>query len=104
MKAIIVNVITSDFVCNDGTKWLNGKVDIVVDFDINKSYNDKRTLNTLSTTYVRAKAANVDINSIGKVIDFDIIHHKVGDIYITPWEDSITFKHDCDEVIINGYE
>lgn len=47
MKAIIVNVITSDFVCNDGTKWLNGKVDIVVDFDINKSYNDKRTLNTL---------------------------------------------------------
>ena len=98
MKAIIVNVITSDFVCNDGTKWLNGKVDIVVDFDINKSYNDKRTLNT---TYARAKAANVDINSIGKVIDFDIIHHKTGDTYITPWGDSIKFKHDCDEVIIN---
>ena len=101
MKAIIVNVITSDFVCNDGTKWLNGKVDIVIDFDINKSYNDKRTLNTLNTTCVRAKAANVDINSIGKVIDFDIIHHKTGDTYITPWGDSIMFKHDCDEVIIN---
>ena len=101
MKAIIVNVITSDFVCNDGTKWINGKVDIVVDFDINKSYNDKRTLNTLNTTYARAKAANVDINSIGKVIDFDIIHHKTGDTYITPWGDSIKFKHDCDEVIIN---
>ena len=101
MKAIIVNVITSDFVCNDGTKWLNGKGDIVVDFDINKSYNDKRTLNTLNTTYARAKAANVDINSIGKTIDFDIIHHKTGDTYITPWGDSIKFKHDCDEVIIN---
>ena len=101
MKAIIVNVITSDFVCNDGTKWLNGKVDIVVDFDINKSYNDKRTLNTLNTTYARAKAANVDINSIGKVIDFDIIHHKASDTYKTPWGDSIKFKHDCDEVIIN---
>ena len=101
MKAIIVNVIISDFVCNDGTKWLNGKVDIVVDFDIDKSYNDKRTLNTLNTTYARAKAANVDINSIGKVIDFDIIHHKTGDTYITPWGDSIKFKHDCDEVIIN---
>ena len=101
MKEIIVNVITSDFVCNDGTKWINGKVDIVVDFDINKSYNDKRTLNTLNTTYARAKAANVDINSIGKVIDFDIIHHKAGDTYITPWGDSIKFKHDCDEVIIN---
>lgn len=101
MKAIIVNVITSDFVCNDGTKWLNGKVDIVVDFDINKSYNDKRTLNTLNTTYARAKAANVDINSIGKVINFDIIHHKTGDIYITPWRDNIMFKHDYDEVIIN---
>ena len=101
MKAIIVNVITSDFVCNDGTKWLNGKVDIVVDFDINKSYNDKRTLNTLNTTYARAKAANVDINSIGKVIDFDIIHHKTGDTYITPWGESIMFKHDCDEVVIN---
>ena len=101
MKAIIVNVITSDFIYNDGTKWLNGKVDIVVDFDINKSYNDKRTLNTLNTTYARAKAANVDINSIGKVIDFDIIHHKTGDSYITPWGDSIKFKHDCDEVIIN---
>ena len=101
MKARIVNVITSDFVCNDGTKWLNGKVDIVVDFDINKSYNDKRTLNTLNTTYARAKAANVDINSIGKVIDFDVIHHKTGNTYITPWGDSIKFKHDCDEVIIN---
>ena len=101
MKAIIVNVITSDFVCNDGTKWLNGKVDIVVDFDINKSYNDKRTLNTLNTTYARAKAANVDINSIGKIIDFDIIHHKTGDTYITPLGDNIIFKHDCDEVIIN---
>ena len=101
MKAIIVNVITSDFVCNDGTKWLNGKVDIVIDFDINKSYNDKRTLNTLNTTYARAKAANVDINSIGKVIDFNIIHHKTGDTYITPWRESIMFKHDCDEVIIN---
>ena len=101
MKAIIVNVITSDFVCNDGTKWLNGKVDIVVDFDINKSYNDKRTLNTLNTTYARAKAANVDINSIGKVIDFDIVHHKTGDTYITPWGNSIIFKHDSDEVIIN---
>ena len=63
MKAIIVNVITSDFVCNDGTKWLNGKVDIV--------------------------------------IDFDIIHHKAGDTFITPWGDSVKFKHDCDEVIIN---
>ena len=31
MKAISVNVITSDFVCNDGTKWLNGKVDIVIE-------------------------------------------------------------------------
>ena len=68
MKAIIVNVITSDFVFNDGTKWLNGKVDIVVDFDINKSYNDKRTLNTLNTTYVRTKAANVDINSYFTII------------------------------------
>ena len=101
MKAIIVNVITSDFVFNDGTKWLNGKVDIVVDFDINKSYNDKRTLNTLNTTYARAKATNVDINSIGKIIDFDIIHHKAGVTFITPWGDSIKFKHDCDEVIIN---
>ena len=101
MKAIIVNVITSDFVCNDGTKWLNGKVDIVVDFDINKSYNDKRNLNTLNTTYARAKVANVDINSIGKTIYVDIIHHKTGDTYITPWGDSIKFKHDCDEVIIN---
>ena len=89
------------FVCNDGTKWLNGKVDIVVDFDTDKSYNDKRTLNTLTTTYVRAKRANVNISSIGKVIDFDIIHHKSGDTFITPWGDSIMFKRDCDEVIIN---
>lgn len=101
MKAKIVNVITSDFVCDDKTKWINGKVAIVVDFDINKSYNDKCTLNTLNTTYARAKAANVDINSIGKVIDFDIIHHKAGDTHITPWGESIMFKHDCDEVIIN---
>lgn len=104
MKAIIVNVITSDFVCNDGTKWLNGKVDIVVDFDINKSYNDKRTLNTLNTTCVKAKAANLDINSIGKVIDFDIIHNKTGDTYITPWGETLKFKNDCTQVIINGYE
>ena len=62
------------------------------------------SLNTLNTTYARAKAANVDINSIGKVIDFDIIHHKAGDTFITPWGDSIKFKHDCTQVIINGYE
>lgn len=104
MKAIIVNVITSDFVCNDGTKWLNGKVDIVVDFDINKSYNDKRTLNTLNTTYVRAKSANVDINSIGKTIDFDIVYHKAGDTYKTPWGETFKFENDCTQVIINGYE
>ena len=104
MKAIIVNVITSDFIYNNGTKWINGKVDIVVDFDIDKSYNDKRTLNTLSTTCVRAKQANVDISSIGKVIDFDIIHHKAGDDYKTPWGETFKFKHDCTEVIINGYE
>lgn len=102
MKAIIVNVIISDFVCSNGTKWFNGKVDIVVDFDIDKSYNDKRTLNTLTTTCVRAKQANVDISSIGKVIDFDMIHHKAGDIHITPWGESIEYKHDCDEVIINN--
>lgn len=102
MKAIIVNVITSDFVCNDGTKWLNGKVDIVVDFDIDKSYNDKRTLNTLTTTYVRAKRANVNISSIGKVIDFDIIHHNAGDIYITSWGQTVEYKNDCDEIIINN--
>lgn len=102
MKAMIVNVITSDFVCSNGTKWFNGKVDIVVDFDIDKSYNDKRTLNTLTTTCVRAKQANVNISSIGKVIDFDIIHHKAGDIHITSWGESIEYKHDCDEVIINN--
>lgn len=102
MKAIIVNVITSDFVYSNGSKWINGKVDIVVDFDIDKSYNDKRTLNTLTTTCVRAKQANVNISSIGKVIDFDIIHHKAGDIHINSWGESIEYKHDCDEVIINN--
>lgn len=101
MKAMIVNVITSDFVCSDGTKWINGKVDIVVDFDIDKSYNDKRTLNTLTTNYARARKANVNISSIGKVIDFDIIHHKAGDIHITSWGQSVEYKNDCDELVIN---
>ena len=36
-----------------------------------------------------------------EIDDFDIIHHKTGDTYITPWGDSIIFKHDYDEVIIN---
>ena len=34
----------------------------------------------------------------------NIVYHKAGDTYKTPWGETLKFKNDCTQVIINGYE
>ena len=99
MKAKVINVISKE-VTNSNAKYYVYK--FVIDKPIDKLSDGRMIIdNTFTITEYAAKKYNVNASIVGKTIDFDIIHHKTGDTYITPWGDSIMFKHDCDEVIIN---
>ena len=51
-----------------------------------------------------ARKYNVNASIVDKTIDFDIVYHKAGDTYKTPWGETLKFKNDCTQVIINGYK
>ena len=99
MKAKVINLISKE-IDNGIAKYYVYK--FVIDKPIDK-LNDGRMIidNTFTLTEYAARKYNVNASIVGKTIDFDIVYHKTGDTYITPWGDSIKFKHDCDEVIIN---
>ena len=68
-----------------------------VDTNGNKSSNDYIVV----TEYV-AYRFNINHFSICKTIDFDVIHHKKGDILNTPFNKDYIVKEDCVEYKINS--
>ena len=99
MKAKVINVISKE-IDNGIAKYYVYK--FVIDKPIDKLSDGRMIIdNTFVLTEYAARKYNVNASVIGKTIDFDIVYHKAGDTFITPWGDSIKFKHDCDEVIIN---
>ena len=99
MKAKVINVISKE-IDNGIAKYYVYK--FVINKPIDKLSDGRMIIdNTFTLTEYAARKYNINASIVGKTIDFDIVYHKAGDTYITPWGDSIKFKHDCDEVIIN---
>lgn len=99
MKAKVINIISKE-VTNSNAKYY--VYTFVIDKPIDKLSNGRMIIdNTFTLTEYAARKYKINASIIGKTIDFDIVYHKAGDTYKTSWGDSITLKHDCDEVIIN---
>ena len=77
---------------------------ITIDKTLDKvDTNDNKCLNNniVVTEYV-AYRFNINKFSIGKTINFDVIHHKKGDVLKTYYSDNYTLKEDCVEYNINS--
>ncbi len=102
MKAKIINIISKE-VTNSNAKYYVYK--IIIDKPIDKLSDGRMIIdNTFSLTEYAARKYKINASVIGKTIDFDIVYHKAGDDYKTPWGETFKFKNDCTQVIINGYE
>lgn len=102
MKAKVINIISKE-VTNNNAKYYVYK--IVIDKPIDKLSNGRMIIdNTFTLTEYAARNYNVNASIVGKTIDFDIVYHKAGDTYKTSWGETLKFKNDCTQVIINGYE
>ena len=102
MKAKVINVISKE-IDNGIAKYYVYK--FVIDKPIDKLSNGRMIMdNTFTITEYAARKYNVNASIVGKTIDFDIVYHKAGDTYKTPWGETLKFKNDCTQVIINGYE
>ena len=102
MKAKVINVISKE-IDNGIAKYYVYK--FVIDKPIDKLSDGRMIIdNTFALTEYAARKYNVNASIVGKTIDFDIVYHKAGDTYKTPWGETLKFKNDCTQVVINGYE
>ena len=102
MKAKVINVISKE-IDNGIAKYYVYK--FVIDKPIDKLSDGRMIMdNTFTITEYAARKYNINASIVGKTIDFDIVYHKAGDTYKTPWGETLKFKNDCTQVIINGYE
>ena len=102
MKSKVINVISKE-IDNGIAKYYVYK--FVIDKPIDKLSDGRMIIdNTFTLTEYAARKYNVNASIVGKTIDFDIVYHKAGDTYKTPWGETLKFKDDCTQVIINGYE
>ena len=102
MKAKVINVISKE-IDNGIAKYYVYK--FVIDKPIDKLSDGRMIIdNTFTLTEYAARKYNVNASIVGKTIDFDIVYHKTGDTYKTPWGETLKFKNDCTQVIINGYK
>ena len=99
MKVKVINVISKE-IDNGMAKYYIYK--FVIDKPIDKLSNGRMIIdNTFTLTEYAARKYNVNASIVGKTIDFDIVYHKTGDTYKTPWGETLKFKNDCIEVRIN---
>ena len=90
MKAKVINVISKE-IDNGIAKYYVYK--FVIDKPIDKLSNCRMiTDNTFTLTEYAARKYNVNASIVGKTIDFDIVYHKAGDTYKTPWGETLKFK------------
>lgn len=102
MKAKVINIVGKE-VTNSNAKYYVYKV--IIDKPIDKLCDGRMIIaNDFGLTEYSARKYKINARTIGKTIDFDIVYHKAGDEYKTPWGETLKFTHDCTEVIINGYE
>ena len=102
MKAKVINIISKK-IDNGIAKYYVYK--FVIDKPIDKLSDGRMIIdNTFTLTEYAARKYNVNSSIVGKTIDFDIVYHKAGDTYKTPWGETLKFKNDCTQVIINGDE
>lgn len=102
MKAKVINIISKE-VTNSNAKYYIYKV--IIDKPIDKLSDGRMIIdNSFGLTEYAARKYKINASTIGKTIDFDIVYHKAGDEYKTPWGETLKFTHDCTQVIINGYE
>ena len=102
MKAKVINIISKE-IDNGIAKYYVYK--FVIDKPIDKLSNGRMIIdNTFTLTEYAARKYNVNASIVGKTIDFDIVYHKAGDTYKTPWGETLKFENDCTQVIINGYD
>lgn len=102
MKAKVINIISKK-IDNGIAKYYVYK--FVIDKPIDKLSDGRLIIdNTFTLTEYAARKYNVNASIVGKTIDFDIVYHKAGDTYKTPWGETLKFENDCTQVIINGYE
>ena len=85
----------------------NGSYDlcyIAIDKTLDKvdTNGNKCSNNYVVVTEYVAYRFNINRSSIGKTIDFDVIHHKKGDILNTPFNKDYIVKEDCVEYKINS--
>ena len=102
MKAKVINIVSKE-ITNNKAKYYVYKV--IIDKPIDKLCDGRMIVaNDLGLTEYAARKYNVNASIVGKTIDFDIVYHKAGDTYKTPWGETYKFTQDCTQVIINGYE
>lgn len=102
MKAKVINIISKE-VTNSNAKYYVYK--IIIDKPIDKLSDGRMIIdNSFSITEYAARKYKINASIVGKTIDFDIVYHKASDEYKTPWGETLEFKNDCTQVIINGYE
>lgn len=104
MKAKVINIISKE-VTNSNAKYYVYK--IIIDKPIDKLSDGRMIIDntfTLTLTEYVARKYKINASIIGKTIDFDIVYHKASDEYKTPWGETLKFKNDCTQVIINDYE
>mgnify|MGYP004654925363 FL=1 len=99
MKAKVINIISKE-VTNSNAKYYVYK--IIIDKPIDKLSDGRMIIdNTFTLTEYAARKYKINASIVGKTIDFDIVYHKAGDDYKTPWGENLKFKNDCTQVIIN---
>lgn len=99
MKAKVINVISKE-IDNGIAKYYVYK--FVIDKPIDKLIDGRMVIdNTFDLTEYAARKYNVNASIVGKTIDFNIVYHKAGDTYKTLWGETLKFKNDCTQVIIN---
>lgn len=103
MKAKVINIISKEVTNNNNAKYYVYK--FIIDKPIDKLSNGRMIIdNTFTLTEYAARNYNVNASIVGKTIDLDIAYHKAGDTYKTSCGETLKFKSDCNQVIINGYE
>lgn len=99
MKAKVINVISKEL-DNGIAKYYVYK--FVIDKPIDKLSDGRMIIdNTFTLTEYATRKYNGNASIVGKTIDFDIVYHKAGDTYKTPWGETLKVEHDCTQVIIN---
>lgn len=99
MKAKVINIISKEVTNNNAKYYV---YTFVIDKPIDKLSDGRMIIdNTFTLTEYAARKYKINASIVGKTIDFDIVYHKAGDDYKTSYGETIKFKNDCTEVIIN---